>query len=197
MDIAVLIVNSIATLAAVIGLIITCSQFKKTMKAQNRSTDVSLFDLRMEILAYVEDKKMNFSRTRAQLLFGNEIYEKIKQYDCTIKECNKICRLRREFVELLQKKRADDTYEKATELLYKINQFDSTDPDSPQYQQLKEYIQKESFTGGWQYSNFPTKFKTLNYVDLKEQEVLFYSKAENLREEIITAMKKFIEKSIQ
>ena len=54
MDIAVLIVNSLAVLAAVVGLIITSVQFKKTMDAQNRAISVSLFELRTEVLASVE-----------------------------------------------------------------------------------------------------------------------------------------------
>ena len=41
MDMAVLIVNSLAVLAAVVGLIITSVQFKKTMEAQNRAIGIA------------------------------------------------------------------------------------------------------------------------------------------------------------
>lgn len=80
MDIAVLIVNSLAVLAAVVGLIITSVQFKKTMDAQNRAISVSLFELRTEVLASVESGKLDFNRTKAQFLFERSISDKIKEY---------------------------------------------------------------------------------------------------------------------
>ena len=85
MDMAVLIVNSLAVLAAVVGLIITSVQFKKTMEAQNRAISVSLFELRTEVLASVESGKLDFNRTKAQFLFERSISDKIEEYDTAIR----------------------------------------------------------------------------------------------------------------
>ena len=138
MDIAVLIVNSLAVLAAVVGLIITSVQFKKTMKAQNRAINVSLFELRTEVLASVESGKLNFNRTKAQFLFKRSISDKIKEYDAAISEYKRYKGLKDEFVDLIQSQRANDTYEEATDLLKAIQDYNSAEPDSPNFQQLQQ-----------------------------------------------------------
>ena len=43
----------------------------------------------------------------------------------------------------------------------------------------------------------PTEPETINYVDVDIQKSFFYGKAESLRQNIIDAMKRFIETSIQ
>ena len=145
MDIAVLIVNSLAVLAAVVGLIITSVQFKKTMDAQNRAISVSLF----------------------------------------------------EFVSLIQSQRADDTYEEATDFLRAIQDYDSADPDSPDFQQLQEAIRRNSYTKKWMNAATPFDIETVNYVDASENETACHSKAESLRKEITEEIRKFIETSIR
>lgn len=197
MDMAVLIVNSLAVLTAVIGLIATSYQFKKTMEAQNRAISVSLFELRTEVLASVESGKLDFNRTKAQFLFECSISDKIKEYDAAVREYKRYKSLKEEFVSFIQSQRTDDTYEEATAFLEAIRDYDAADPDSPDYQQLQENIRRNSYTGKWMNSASPFEIETVNYVDASEKEVAFYNKAEGLRKEIVEEMRKFIEASIR
>ena len=197
MDIAVLIVNSLAVLAAVVGLIITSVQFKKTMKAQNRAINVSLFELRTEVLASVESGKLNFNRTKAQFLFKRSISDKIKEYDAAISEYKRYKGLKNEFVDLIQSQRANDTYEEATDLLKAIQNYNSAEPDSPNFQQLQEKVRRNCYTGKWMNGASPFEIETVNYVDASEKEMAFYGKADDLRKEIIEDMRIYIETSIR
>lgn len=197
MDIAVLIVNSLAVLAAVVGLITTSVQFKKTMEAQNRAISVSLFELRTEILASVESGKFAFNRTKAQFLFKRSISDKIEEYDTAIRECKRYKNLKDEFVRLIQSQRADDTYEEATNFLEALQNYDAADPDSPYYQQLQEAIRRNSYTGKWMNGASPFEEESVDYVDVSEKEIAFSNKAEGLRKEIIEEMREFIETSIR
>lgn len=197
MDIAVLIVNSLAVLAAVVGLIITSVQFKKTMEAQNRAISVSLFELRTEVLASVESGKLDFNRTKAQFLFERSISDKIEEYDTAIRECKRYKNLKDEFVSSIQSQRADDTYKEATDFLRAIQDDDSADPNSPDFQQLQEDIRRNSYAGKWMNGASPFEIETVNYVDASENETACHSKAESLRKEIIEEMRKFIEMSIR
>ena len=197
MDIAVLIVNSLAVLAAVVGLIITSVQFKKTMEAQNRAISVSLFELRTEILASVESGKFAFNRTKAQFLFKRSISDKIEEYDTAIRECKRYKNLKDEFVSLIQSQRADDTYEEATNFLEALQNSDAADPDSPYYQPLQEAIRRNSYTGKWMNGASPFEEESVDYVDVSEKEIAFSNKAEGLRKEIIEEMREFIETSIR
>ncbi len=197
MDIAVLIINSLAVLAAVVGLITTSMQFKKTMEAQNRAISVSLFELRTEILASVESGKFAFNRTKAQFLFERSISDKIEEYDTAIRECKRYKNLKDEFVHLIQSQRADDTYEEATNFLEALQNYDAADPDSPYYQQLQEAIRRNSYTGKWMNGASPFEEESVDYVDVSEKEIAFSNKAEGLRKEIIEEMREFIETSIR
>ena len=197
MDIAVLIVNSLAVLAAVVGLIITSVQFKKTMDAQNRAISVSLFELRTEVLASVESGKLDFNLTKSHFLFERSISDKIKEYDAAISEYRRYKCLKGEFVSLIQSQRADDTYEEATDFLRAIQDYDSADPDSPDFQQLQEAIRRNSYTKKWMNGVTPFDIETVNYVDASENETACHSKAESLRKEITEDIRKFIETSIR
>lgn len=197
MDIAVLIINSLAVLAAVVGLIITSVQFKKTMEAQNRAISVSLFELRTEVLASVESGKLDFNRTKAQFLFERSISDKIKEYDAAISEYRRYKGLKDEFVSLIQSQRADETYEEATDFLEALQNYDAADPDSPDYQQLQEAIRRNSYTRKWMNGASPFEAESVDYVDVSEKEIAFSNKAEGLRKEIIEEMREFIEISIR
>ena len=197
MDMAVLIVNSLAALAAVVGLIITSVQFKKTMDAQNRAISVSLFELRSEILSSVENGKLAFNRTKAHFLFERSINDKIKEYDNAIIEYRRYKNLKDEFISLIQSQRADDTYKEATNLLELIRDYDSVNPNSPDYQQLQEAIRENSYTGKWINGASPFEEETVDYIDVSKKEIAFSNKAEDLRKEIIEEMRKFIEASIR
>ena len=197
MGIAVLIINSLAVLAAVVGLIITSVQFKKTMEAQNRAISVSLFELRTEVLASVESGKLDFNRTKAQFLFERSISDKIKEYDAAISEYRRYKGLKDEFVSLIQSQRADETYEEATDFLEALQNYDVADPDSPDYQQLQEAIRRNSYTGKWMNGASPFEEESVDYVDVSEKEIAFSNKAEGLRKEIIEEMREFIETSIR
>lgn len=205
------IISILALIAAVVAAIVaicgntqaqnalkeTERQFQESMREQNRAINVSLFDFRMEILASIEAGKFNFNRTRVQLLFENDISDKIKEYDEATRERDRYNGLKREFLDLIRSLRVDDTYEEATDFLETIQDYDSADPDSPDYQQLQETIRKNSYTGKWVNGASPFEVETVDYIDASEQEMAFYSKAEGLRKEIIEEMRKFIEASIR
>ena len=197
MNIAVLIVNSLAVLAAVVGLIITSVQFKKTMEAQNRAISVSLFEMRTEVLASVESGKLDFNRTKAKFLFESSISDKIEEYDTAISECKRYKNLKDEFVSLIRSQRADGTYEEATDFLEALQNYDAADPDSPDFQQLQEVIRRNSYNGIWMNGASPFEVETVDYVDASEKEIACHSKAESLRKEIIEEIRKFIETSIR
>lgn len=197
MDIAVLIVNSLAVLAAVVGMIITNAQFKETMEAQNRAICVSLFEQRTEILASVESGEFAFNRTKAQFLFERNICDNIKEYDVAISEYRRYKALKDEFISFIQSRRTDDTYEEGSDFLRAIQDYDSADPDSPDYQQLQEVIRRNSYTGKWVNSSTPFEMEAVNYVDISENIIAFSNKSEDLRKKIIKEMRDFIEKSIR
>lgn len=197
MDIAVLIVNSLAVLAAVVGMIITNAQFKETMEAQNRAICVSLFEQRTEILASIESGEFAFNRTKAQFLFEHDICNKIKEYDAAISEYRRYKALKDEFISFIQSRRTDDTYEEASDFLRAIQDYDSADPDSPDYQQLQEVIRRNSYTGKWVNGSTPFEMEAVNYVDISENIIAFSNKSEDLRKKIIKEMRDFIEKSIR
>lgn len=157
----------------------------------------------MEIFTRVESDELTFNRTKAKLLFNSDIAGKIEKYDSAVEEYKRYRGLKREFLELVQQDRADDTYEEATDLLKVIDRFetieqnDSTGAYSQEYQQLKEFIRHKSYIRKRHNSENPFEMETVNYIDAQEQESLFYSKAESIRKEIIAEMKQFIERSIQ
>ena len=102
-----------------------------------------------------------------------------------------------EFVSLIQSQRADDTHEEATDFLRAIQDYDSADPDSPDFQQLQEAVRRNSYTKKWMNGATPFDIETVNYVDASENETACHSKAESLRKEITEEIRKFIETSIR
>ena len=197
MDVAVLIVNSIASLAAVVGLIITCCQFRKTMTAQKHATNVSLFDLRMEILTSIENGKFTFNRTRARMLFNDSIADSIERYDKANREEKRYVGLKNEYLDIVRSQRADDTYEEATDLLDQIDKYSNMDPDEPLYEQIRDALRKHTFTGKWIHGADPFEYETVNYVDTEDSERKFCAEANRLKEQLIETVKQFIETSIQ
>ena len=85
----------------------------------------------------------------------------------------------------------------ATDFLRAIQDYDSADPNSPDFQQLQEDIRRNSYAGKWMNGASPFEIETVNYVDASENETACHSKAESLRKEIIEEMRKFIEMSIR
>ena len=189
-------IDLIATFVAIVGLIFTCIQFSKTMKAQEKAINISLLDLRMEILECVEDGRFDFKRTRAQVLFNDDITKKIGEYDSNISEYKRCQGLRDEFLDVVKKGISDDTYEEITEFLEDIQKYDTISPDDAQYLELRRYLQENSYTGKWMYGKSFESYETINYVDVSEQEMLFHDKVGEIKNEIAVAMKTYIKNSI-
>ena len=197
MDVAVLIVNSIASLAAVVGLIITCCQFRKTMTAQKRAINVSLFDLRMEILTSIENGKFAFNRTRARMLFNDSIADSIEKYDEAKREEKRYVGLKNEYLDVVRSRRADDTYEEATDLLRQIEDYSSMDHDNPTYEQIRASLRKCGITGKWMHGANHFEAETVNYIDASEAASNWHSEAEERKKKLTKTVKQFIETSIQ
>lgn len=104
-NIAVLVVNSIAALFAVIAAVIAVrgnhqsqEQFKHNMQVQERAINLSLFDARIEILEKIKECDFSFSRERVYFLFEEDISKLIRQYDECIQQRHFYNIIRDEFI---------------------------------------------------------------------------------------------------
>lgn len=207
-------ISTIAMLAAVVAAIVAINgnrqsqkatknaeeQFQENMREQLRAINVSLFDLRMEILTFIETgdyELIERNLTREKMLFNDSIADSMEKYVNANREEKRYAALKREFINLIQSHRADDTYEEATDLLRQIDDYSQMDPDNPLYEQAKEALRKHSFTGKWTHGTDPFDVETINYVDTEEAERRYYTEANNLKEQLIKTVKQFIETSIQ
>lgn len=85
-DIVVLTLNILTLSVAIVTLVSTKRQFEKNMKEQEKAINISLFDLRTEILSALRRQDRHFDRARAKLLFNSEINDMIDQLDILYKE---------------------------------------------------------------------------------------------------------------
>lgn len=172
------------------------TQFQENMRIQNHAINVSLFDLRMEILISVEAGKFAFNRTRARMLFNDSIADTIDDYDIAKREERRYTSLKEEYAGVIASLRADDTYDKASDLLEKIDCYSIMDPEAPDYSQIQDDLRQYSLTGSWANGAVPFETETINYVDVEEAEHSCYLEAEELRKKITKMMKEFIQTSI-
>ena len=204
-------ISAVAMIAAVVAAIVAIhgnkqsqeatrkaeEQFNKNMQEQKRAINVSLFDLRADILTSIESGKMAFNRTRARMLFNDSIADTIDQYDSARSEEKRFHSLKNEYLDLIRSMRADDTYEEATDLLRQIQDYSCMDPDNPLYEQIRSALRERGYTGKWTHGSVPFEIETVNYVDVNEAEHKFRSMAEHIKEDLMTMVKQFIEASIQ
>ena len=122
LNIAVLIVNSIAALAAVVAAIIAIhgnrqsqAQFKSNMDAQKRANNLSMFDARTEILDQIKMMDFSFSIERANFLFKEDIMELIKMYLREDSERKNLLSIRKQYISCVNGAAAANSWEDAEE----------------------------------------------------------------------------------
>lgn len=199
-NIAVLLVNSIAAIAAVIAAIIAVVVYKKTAKLQRRAIDVSLFDMRTEILEEVIHKRFKFDRTRAKMLFSDEIDGLIKKYDKESAEATRNKLLRQEYVDVVRQGLSNDTYDETVDFLRQIQDYECMSPDETSeeiYEQARESIRSRKLWGKWHHGVSPMEYECADYISADDEYNRHTAESESIRQELQEKMKQFIESSIQ
>ena len=143
LNIAVLIINSIAAVAAVVAAIIAIfgnrqsqEQFKTSMRAQERAINLSLFDERVKVLENIKEGKFTFSRERASLLFNFDIDALINHIDELNREREEYTRLLKRFIEcMVIKSHGDDEPDIAEDIL-------NAHKELQKLQSMQEYSQQ-------------------------------------------------------
>ena len=199
-NIAVLIVNSIAAIAAVIAAIIAVVVYKKTAKLQRRAIDVSLFDMRTEILVEVIHKRFKFDRTRAKMLFSDEIDGLIEKYDKESAEATRNKLLRQEYVDVVRQGLSNDTYDETVDFLRQIQDYEVMNPDEVSdeaYEQMRESIRSRGMAGKWHHGVSPLESEYVDYINTDDEYNRHTAESESIRQQLQEKMKQFIESSIQ
>ncbi len=199
-SIAVLVVNSIAAGFAVIAAVIAIVAYRKTATLQRRAIDVSLFDLRTEILTEVIHKRFQFERTRAKMLFNDEINDLIKKFDKESAEATRNKRLKEEYIAVVRKRLSDNTFDETVDFLQQIDEYESINPDKTQdddYERMRESIRNRRLFGKWHYGASPEKMEYVDYISADDEYSRHYQEKEFICEELQEKMRQFIETSIQ
>ena len=214
MEIAILIVNSIAALFAVIaaGLAVCGNrqaretskaseeQFEKNMHELNRSINVSLFDMRTEILAEVIHKRFKFDRVRAKMLFSYEINNLIEKHDKESAEATRNKLLKEEYLDVVRKGLSDDTYDETIDFLRQIQDYECMSPEETSadvYEQIRESIRSRKLWGKWHHGVSPMEYEYADYISADDEYNRHFAEAESIRQELQEKMEQFIESSIQ
>lgn len=214
MEIAILIVNSIAALFAVIaaGLAVCGNrqaretskaseeQFEKNMHELNRSINVSLFDMRTEILAEVIHKRFKFDRVRAKMLFSYEINNLIEKHDKESAEATRNKLLKEEYLDVVRKDLSDDTYDETIDFLRQIQDYECMSPEETSeeiYEQTRESIRSRRLYGKWHHGVSPLESEYADYISADDEYNRHFAEAESIRQELQEKMEQFIESSIQ
>ena len=199
-NVAVLIVNSIAAIAAVIAAIIAVVVYKKTAKLQRRAIDVSLFDMRTEILVEVIHKRFKFERTRAKMLFNDEIDGLIEKYDKEFAEATRNKLLRQEYVDVVRQGLSDDTYDETADFLRQIQDYEVLNPEEVSdeaYEQMRESIRSRRLYGKWHHGASPVEYEDADYISADDEYNRHFAESETTRQRLQEKMKLFIKTSIQ
>lgn len=214
LNIAVLIVNSIAALFAVIAAALAVhgnrqareaskaseEQFEKNMHELNRSINVSLFDMRSEMLIEVKYGSFIFDRTRAKMLFSDEIDELIEKYDKESAEATRNKLLKEEYLDVVRKGLSDDTYDETIDFLRQIQDYEVMNPDEApgeSYEQMRESIRSRRLYGKWHHGVSPLESEYVDYISTDDEYNRHTAESESIRQQLQEKMKQFIESSIQ
>ena len=213
-NLAVLIVNTIAAFTAVVAAIVAIrgntqarqaaqtseEQFQTNMQELNRLINVSLFDLRSEILGEVKPGGFEFDRTRARMLFNAEVSELIKEYDIEYDEASRLRRLKREYLETVRQGLSDDTYEETADFLEYISNYDSMDPQDMSedvFKQVQDSIRRHGLTGKWINGASPDEAEYVDYISVSEEYSRHCRLSEDICKRLHVEMEQFIEASIR
>ena len=201
-NIAVLIVNSVAALFAVIAAIIAVVVYRKSAKLQKRSIDVSLFDMRTEILTEIIHKNFGFEKTRAKMLFNDEIAGLIDKYDKESAESTRNKLLRQEYLDVVRQRLFDDQYEYDVidDFLKQIQDYEAMkykEVSEELYKQMRKSIRSRRLCRKWRYGASPEVAEYVDYISVDDEYTHHDTESESIQQELQEKMKQFIETSIQ
>ena len=201
-NIAVLIVNSVAALFAVIAAIIAVVVYRKSAKLQKRSIDVSLFDMRTEILTEIIHKNFGFEKTRAKMLFNDEIAGLIDKYDKESAESTRNKLLRQEYLDVVRQRLFDDQYEYDVidDFLKQIQDYEAMkykEVSEELYKQMRKSIRSRRLCRKWRYGASPEVAEYVDYISVDDENTRHDTELESIQKELQEKMKQFIETSIQ
>ena len=201
-NIAVLIVNSVAALFAVIAAIIAGVVYRKSAKLQKRSIDVSLFDMRTEILTEIIHKNFGFEKTRAKMLFNDEIAGLIDKYDKESAESTRNKLLRQEYLDVVRQRLFDDQYEYDVidDFLKQIQDYEAMkykEVSEELYKQMRKSIRSRRLCRKWRYGASPEVAEYVDYISVDDEYTHHDTESESIQQELQEKMKQFIETSIQ
>ena len=201
-NIAVLIVNSVAALFAVIAAIIAVVVYRKSAKLQKRSIDVSLFDMRTEILTEIIQKHFGFEKTRAKMLFNEEIAGLIDKYDKESAEATRNKLLRQEYLSVVRQRLFDDQYEYDVidDFLKQIQDYEAMkyqEVSEELYKQMRKSIRSRRISRKWRYGASPEVAEYVDYISVDDEYTHHDTESESIQQELQEKMKQFIETSIQ
>lgn len=170
-------------------------QFEENMKEQEKAINVSLFDMRSEILSNIENQSFSFDKTKASLLFDDQINFLIKQYVDTEKEMKRTSELMQGIKNTVQSKRVDDTYAEMTDLIRAISELESTSSEGAAHEVARSFInerpQQIKLLGGRETT------EKYNYAELYDKIKILENKKADIYEKLHASMRQFIETSIK
>ena len=213
-NLAVLIVNTIAALIAVVAAIAAIygntqareaannadEQFRKNIQEQNRLINVSLFDLRSGILSEVQPGGFKFDRTRARMLFNSEISDLIKEYDTECAEADRLGHLKKEYLDAVRRRLSGETYEETADFLNYLNEYEVMNPERTSkeiFEQVQDSIRRNGMSGKWRYGVSPNEEEYVDFISVSEEYCRHFQKSEAICGQLHREMERFIEASIQ
>lgn len=193
-DRAVLVVNSIAALFAVVAAIIAVisnsqskKQFAKNMVEQEKAINISLLDSRINILAEFKANRLKSNRIRIKYLFNEEIYEMIVNFDSLNKEYNRYDKTEKEYIYAEENTLQG---EELTHFLELIADYQcSNNEDDKKWEELHNY----GLTGKWTYLD---EGITLDYIIINDKKKELHNKINALNKTIQNAIDEYIRTSI-
>lgn len=195
-DIIVCALNVLTLVVAAITLFSTRKQFKRNMREQERAINVSLFDLRTEILTAVQHNKLSFNRTRADLLFDVEISNMIFEADCLQQKSRDLGRKLDGYHDRIVLIK-EYTQKEVEQFLNNLAEYESMSPDDPRYEDLERQIVKiRPVERKWMGEDRYEEVEWPSFVEIRDTLNETDDKIYNLTIEIADKMEKFIEDSI-
>jgi len=213
-NLAVLIVNTIAAFTAVVAAVVAIrgnsqarkaaqsaeEQFRTNMQELNRLINVSLFDLRSETLSEVQQDSLHFDRTRAKMLFNSEIAGLINEYDRERAEADRNKHLKSEYLEAVRQGLSGDTYDETADFLKFIDDYEAMNPGQTTngvMEQVQDSIRRHGLHRKWRYGVSPVEEEYVDYISVNEEYSRHRMKSEAIRKQLQEKMEYFIESSLQ
>jgi len=187
----------VATVVAIIGIIQTQIQFRKNMKLQNCSINLSLFDDRTSIFEQIKKKDFSFSRDRFSLLFNEELVSLVSKYDQVSQDLGDYASIIRQFASCLCDMSSNDDGKTPNfpDLLWK---YDNLNPgencSQSEHEEVTKILKDTPLKIKIECMDF--EYHTYNYVDLTNKSIELSQELNRIHETLVKKIKEFIQSSI-